>query len=134
MKTWLFILSPLCRFLDPASARKRKTKKAGIGARRDRALYCKFCGQLISTENNRIPVNASHDHTCINPAGIEFHIGCFDQAPGCTAVGPVSLEHTWFAGHCWQIIVCSNCHEHLGWYFRNGSGFFGLILNKLKPG
>ena len=121
-----------CFLLDASTRKLRKPEARKTGADSDRSLRCKICEQVISTEHNRIPVNASHDHTCINPAGIEYHIGCFDQAPGCAPVGPASLEHTWFAGHAWQVTVCRNCHEHLGWYFRNGSRFYGLILSRLK--
>ncbi|MCG8324700.1 MAG: cereblon family protein [Thiotrichales bacterium] len=119
---------------DPAAAKQRKPKAAKTGADREPVLRCRICEQMIATQNDRIPVNSSHDHTCINPAGIEYHIGCFDQAPGCSVVGSASLEHTWFAGHYWQISVCRNCHEHMGWYFKNGQSFFGLILERLKTG
>jgi len=118
--------------LDSSTRKLREIKPGKTDEPSEHVLRCKNCGQIISKENNRIPVNASHDHICINPAGIEFHIGCFDQAPGCSVVGPVSLEHTWFAGHYWQVIVCKKCHEHLGWFFKNSTSFFGLILNKLQ--
>ncbi|MDX1518899.1 MAG: cereblon family protein [Gammaproteobacteria bacterium] len=121
-----------CNLFDAATRKLRKPKPRKADENSDQKLLCRICEQAVSSENNRIPVNASHDHTCINPAGIEFHIGCFDQAPGCAPVGPASFEHTWFAGHAWQVTVCKNCHEHLGWYFRNSTSFYGLILNKLK--
>lgn len=121
-----------CSLLDSSTRKLRKPEPKKSGEDNDHELRCRICEQVISTENNRIPVNASHDHTCINPAGIEYHIGCFDRAPGCTTMGPASFEHTWFAGHAWQVIVCKNCHEHLGWYFRNSTCFYALILSRLK--
>lgn len=95
-------------------------------------LRCKACGHIITSVNEKISVNESHQHTCKNPAGYVFTFGCFRDAPGCLVAGPASAEHTWFAGYRWQIAVCAACGEHLGWLFRNQDRFFALITDKLK--
>lgn len=98
---------------------------------REQAIICKLCGYRITSESAKIMVNNSHVHTFMNPAGIIYTFGCFQDAPGISAVGARSSEHTWFPGHSWQILICSNCKEHLGWLFRNGDIFFALIVDKL---
>jgi len=98
---------------------------------REHAIVCKLCGYRITSESAKIMVNNSHVHTCTNPAGIIYTFGCFQDAPGITATGTASSEYTWFTGYSWQILVCSNCNEHLGWLFRNGDIFFALIVDKL---
>lgn len=105
--------------------KKRKTETA-------RTIRCKVCGHVITSENERITVNQFHQHTCKNPSGYIFTFGCFQNAPGCLATGPASLENTWFAGYHWQIVVCAACGEHLGWLFRGQDKFFALIIDRLK--
>lgn len=99
-----------------------------------RPLVCSNCGQRISAEDLRIEISGAHSHSCTNPHGIVFRIGCFSRAPGCSTLGPASLEYTWFPGHRWQVAVCSNCQFHLGWRFRGEDNFYGLILARLRPG
>ena len=111
--------------------RVQKSTRDQVVNKEKRALICKACGQVITTNEDRISINGQHIYTRINPAGIEYTFDCFRAAPGCWQVGASSYEHTWFAGHCWQISVCGGCGEHLGWYFRNGNAFFGLIENRL---
>lgn len=111
---------------DPVEEVKKKTKK-----KEKKALLCRACGQTISSEDERIKVNDSHFHTCTNPAGFVFDIGCFRDAPGCTQLGPSSADHTWFAGYDWQIAICANCREHMGWLYLNSDRFYGLIIARL---
>lgn len=118
--------------LDSATKKLHKTSQKKLGDESSHYLLCKICEEKITHENNRIAINTSHEHDCVNPAGVNYQIGCFDQAPGCTCIGPASIEHTWFPGYYWQISLCSNCHEHIGWCFKNNDSFYGLILNRLK--
>jgi hypothetical protein len=99
-----------------------------------RPLVCSNCEHPISTEEQRIEISGAHSHTCTNPHGIIFQIGCFSRAPGCAPVGPPSMEYTWFPGCNWQVAVCGNCHIHIGWLFRGEDRFYGLILTRLKTG
>lgn len=108
-------------------ARSRETDRR----RNARALICIRCRNPISSDAQRIDVAGAHSHTCTNPHGIVYHIGCFSAAPGCSPVGPRLMEHSWFHGYRWQVGVCSNCHEHLGWLFHGERCFYGLIHTRL---
>lgn len=99
-----------------------------------RPLLCAFCRCVITSEGETINVSGNHFHTCTNPANIVFNIRCFSQAPGCSPVGNATAEHTWFSGYRWQIALCKDCGEHLGWLFRDGDSFYGLIADRLSSG
>jgi hypothetical protein len=94
-------------------------------------ILCRACRHAVTREEERIAMGSAHRHTFANPSGIVFEIGCFRNAPGCAAVGPLSAEFTWFAGYSWQIGVCAACRLHLGWRFVGADRFFGLILDRL---
>jgi len=77
-------------------------------------------------------VDGSHEHQCVNPHGLSFHIGCFGWVTGCRVVGAPSAEWSWFPPCRWQIELCGGCREHLGWLFRSADReFHGLILDRL---
>ncbi len=97
-------------------------------------IVCRQCLQRLTRPGERTTVNGSHKHTFANPSGVVFEIGCYRMASGIALIGPPSYEFPWFAGHSWQIAICSTCQSHLGWLFsgQGGSQFFGLILDRLK--
>lgn len=99
----------------------------------DEPLRCDACGHPVTHPKERITLGGSHAHTCTNPRGIRFRLGCFREAPGCGQIGEETLEHTWFPGYAWRIALCNGCGVHLGWGFRarDGERFFGLILDRL---
>jgi hypothetical protein len=99
---------------------------------REKRLVCAACGHVVTRLADQTAVNGEHAHTCTNPHGKTFHIGCFREAKGCKAVGPSTDEFTWFAGYVWSVALCRNCDVHLGWLFRSSTDrFFGLILDRL---
>lgn len=99
----------------------------------EEGLYCRLCGHQITSSRFAIEVNGGHTHTFFNPAGIVYEIRCFQAAQGCAPHGPPSSEFTWFAGHTWQLALCSVCAAHLGWFFSSAeSGFYGLISRNLS--
>ncbi len=107
--------------------RAPKTKRAGGGGGA-RAWWCAACTTRVADEDHVIDVGGAHRHRFVNPAGVEFEIGCFREA-ACRADGEPTLEHTWFAGMAWSYALCANCRAHLGWtYEGDGARFFGLIL------
>jgi len=101
--------------------------------RPERRLVCAACGHPITSDDARIDVAGQHRHTCVNPAGVVFRIGCFRPAAGMADRGPLVAEHSWFPGYRWQIGVCARCQTHLGWGFRgrDREPFWGLILERL---
>lgn len=95
-------------------------------------LRCCDCGHGITDPGSRMERGGRHDHHVENPLGITFHIGCFSDAPGCTAIGQATEEHSWFRGYGWRVAVCQRCRRHLGWQFQSSAEqFFGLILSSL---
>lgn len=96
-------------------------------------ILCRACQQLITSPSERIEIAGSHEHTFANPAGIMYQIGCFKRAVGCGFVGPATPEWSWFKGFSWQVVVCSTCLTHLGWYYTSAGqqDFYGLILSRL---
>ena len=98
---------------------------------RGQKIRCRSCEYIVTDHTQRIAIENNHSHYRINPSGVEFHFQCFSSAPGCGIIGPATSEHTWFAGYHWQIAICQGCGEHLGWYFRGESSFFGLITIRL---
>ncbi|QDG52681.1 hypothetical protein FIV42_18625 [Persicimonas caeni] len=99
----------------------------------DEALNCAACGQEVTHTKHRTSVGGQFAHTCVNPAGILFEIGCFKEADGCREIGPESDDFSWFDGYVWQVAICTNCKTHLGWRFWSSDNeFYGLILNRLS--
>lgn len=96
-------------------------------------LICRCCLAPITQCDQRIEVGLSHYYRFTNPAGIIYAIGCYRYAPGCNITGLPTLEDTWFGGYRWQAATCSDCQEHLGWYYQNNRDrfFYGLIQARL---
>jgi hypothetical protein len=101
-------------------------------ARRDFVL-CRFCRAPITTRRDELVIGEAHQHRFINPAGSQFLIGCYRLAPGCDISGLAMEEYCWFEGYLWQYASCTDCGEHLGWFYQSGESnqFFGLIIDKL---
>ncbi|MCG8423412.1 MAG: cereblon family protein [Proteobacteria bacterium] len=97
-----------------------------------RRILCGRCEFSITGEEERIEIAERHEHTCTNPHGFAYRIGCFAQAPGCIGIGRTETYWSWFPGYSWQLVLCRACQTHLGWLFRAAStGFYGLILDRL---
>ena len=103
----------------------------------EQPIVCRACHHAITHPDQRISMQAAHEHTFANPHGVVFRIGCFGSAPGCGYLGAPTMEFTWFRGFSWQIALCLNCLINVGWLFTSPSGrsFHGLILDRLAfPG
>jgi len=100
--------------------------------KKEQHIICKFCKNIITQPETVIEIDGMHMHTFKNPSGIVYRIGCFASAKGCKNFGDPTDEHTWFPGFSWNFSICSNCFNHLGWYYQAGEKqFFGLILENL---
>lgn len=97
-------------------------------------ILCRFCRAAVTTRRDELSVNGRHHHRFVNPNGLHYAIGCFKIAPGCDISGAAVSEFSWFPRHSWQLARCSDCGEHLGWFYQHGetSQFFGLIVDKLS--
>lgn len=117
---------------DAERERRLRRELADVPKRAER-LFCVRCGHAITDRSRQIAVNGAHAHTCTNPHGLTFHIGCFREAPGCTASGEATVKFTWFPGYAWRIADCAKCGMHLGWLFLSSAdGFYGLIVDRLS--
>lgn len=107
-------------------------REASVLPRRE-LILCRFCHAAITTRQQELVIGAGHQHRFINPSGLQFLIGCFRLAPGCDISGRATGEYCWFPGYVWQLAKCSDCGEHLGWFFQDGEAdqFYGLIVDKL---
>ncbi len=113
---------------------KRKPQKENQKkSEEEKYILCRHCENKISQPKYRVTYQGAFDHTFLNPTGDVFHIGCFKKADGCAVLGKSSSEWTWFYGFSWQVALCSQCLNHLGWFYQSekGSPFFGLILDAL---
>ena len=118
-------------FKPDGTERRRAPERQRAGSGAARAYWCRACTTRVAGEDAAIEVAGAHRHRFVNPAGVEFEIGCFSDA-ACRSDGEPTLEDTWFAGCAWSYALCANCRAHLGWrYDRAGSPFFGLILDRL---
>lgn len=115
------------------SKTKPRQKKKPLNQEEKELLYCAYCLNLITSGDQRIRMEGSHEHAFSNPAGITFNIGCFQSAQGTVTQGIPTEEFTWFKGFQWCMAHCSGCLKHIGWqYIQSGhGGFWGLILNML---
>jgi hypothetical protein len=99
----------------------------------ERRLLCRRCGAAVTSDDHRISIGGRHVHRRVNPAGIEFEFGCFDEAPGAVVAGQPVAEFSWFPGYTWAYSLCWQCGAHLGWLFEGRDPrFHGLVLNRLE--
>jgi len=94
-------------------------------------VICKECNQVVTTPQAAIEVAGKHEHTFRNPAGYSFHVLCYGQAPGALRTGEPTREACWFAGYAWSFALCSNCQQHLGWWYEGEVPFAGLIATRV---
>lgn len=113
-------------------SKQQKNKKSLHGEEKE-LLYCITCLRLITSGDQRIQVEGSHEHTFLNPGGCMYKIGCFQDAIGSVAQGMPTDEFTWFKGFHWRVAYCKKCFQHIGWQYlqSNQEYFWGLILRLL---
>jgi hypothetical protein len=96
------------------------------------AIHCRACGWRITSRSQVSRRDGQFEHVFSNPAGIVFHIGCFNEAPGCTVSGTPTDFFSWFSGYSWSYAQCACCGLHAGWRFQSiADAFFGLNLDAL---
>jgi hypothetical protein len=96
-------------------------------------ILCRCCTNPITRSGEAIKIGLSDHYRFTNPAGISYSINCFKNASGCSISGTPTLIDSWFNGYEWQLAQCSECQEHIGWYYQNIKDryFFGLIQDRL---
>lgn len=115
-----------------ASLRRLISSLDEAQTRPEDCLRCACCTNPVTTLQQRIEVEGIHMHRFYNPHGLGFDVACFREAWGSAARGPATSYYTWFPGFTWRLVHCTDCGEHLGWYYQNGDAhFYGLIAHKL---
>lgn len=100
--------------------------------REEEWIRCAACGHALAPARARIEVERKHVHTFVNPAGFEYTIRCFADAPGCRGVREESTFWSWFRGFAWRMGACGGCGAHVGWSFRKEeSVFWGLVVDRI---
>lgn len=92
---------------------------------------CAWCLNRVANEKDRFRVQGQDEFTFSNPDGIRFEILTFSELCGCDRTGTPTLEHTWFPGYSWLFCQCSECGQHLGWYYSGPQDFAGLIKPRI---
>lgn len=93
---------------------------------------CARCLHKITDRDAYLDMAGGHLHVFTNPSGFTFELALFTYAD-CIAHGEITMEYTWFSGYAWQLALCANCHEHLGWRYckAESADFYGLIRERL---
>ncbi|KFB42716.1 AGAP005299-PA-like protein [Anopheles sinensis] len=83
-------------------------------------FICKRCDNEVASYSDIFAMSKQGVQTSYcNPSGyvhdtLTVHKTKEDST---LTVGAPSAEYSWFPGYSWQIIVCINCRQHLGWKF-----------------
>ncbi len=119
--------------LPPKSTKSPDTNSEHtVETEKEPLLLCATCSNIVTSRNQAIKINGSHEHAFFNPSGIAYEVGCFSRAPGVFTEGDPTFEFSWFDGFAWKTGRCTACLNHLGWFFTNtDNSFFGLIKTKL---
>ncbi|EAT43509.1 AAEL005067-PA [Aedes aegypti] len=104
-------------------------------------FLCKRCDNEIGSFNDIFAMNKQGVQTSYcNPSGyVHDTLTIYKTKENSTfTVDRPSTEYSWFPGYSWQITLCSNCRQHLGWKFvatKNNylpKSFYGLSGNSIK--
>ena len=100
-------------------------------------VFCRSCHTPVARKSDTTTIGNSNSNHYTNPAGVTYHLRYFSNAHGCSITGIPTDDHSWFAGYHWQLALCAECHDHLGWYYQYTRSslhqrfFFGLIADRL---
>ncbi|XP_058064285.1 protein cereblon [Anopheles bellator] len=83
-------------------------------------FICKRCDNEIANYNDIFAMSKQGVQTSYcNPSGyVHDTLTVLKTKENSTnTVDRLSTEFSWFPGYSWQITVCANCRQHLGWKF-----------------
>ena len=75
----------------------------------------------------------------VNSYGVIFNVVTTQELQGYGVIGSPNMHDSWFPGFAWEALICSRCHEHLGWRFSTPitivpDMFFGLVESSIQYG
>jgi len=106
--------------------------------RSGRAYVCAACGTVITYSDAMIRINGMQVHSFLNPAGLRCNFKTFNFCEHVLVHEQLYLEHSWFPGYGWRFLICSGCHQHLGWKYdavdaaKHPEEFFGVMLDAVQ--
>ncbi|XP_055534026.1 protein cereblon-like [Wyeomyia smithii] len=104
-------------------------------------FLCKRCDNEVGSYNDIFAMSKQGVQTSYcNPSGfVHETLTIYKTKENSTfSVDRPTTEFSWFPGYAWQITLCANCREHLGWKFvatkKNylPTSFYGLSGNNIK--
>uniref|UniRef100_A0A1Q3FA94 Protein cereblon n=1 Tax=Culex tarsalis TaxID=7177 RepID=A0A1Q3FA94_CULTA len=104
-------------------------------------FICKRCSNEIGSYNDVFAMSKQGVQTSFcNPSGfVHDTLTIYKTRENSTfTTERPSTEFSWFPGYSWQITLCSNCRNHLGWKFvatkKNylPKSFYGLSGNSIQ--
>src|SRR4029079_4024947 len=101
-----------------------RDERGAIDRDQARAIRCRACEAAITHADAKIEVMGRHEHPRTNPAGPDFLLGCFDDAPGCVSIGEASDHWSWFPPNAWRVAICASCRTHLRREVHGKAPFF----------
>ncbi len=117
---------------SPWQPEKQNQSESDTALEEQPGIFCAHCQSWLASHTESIEMSGAHRHHFTNPAGLSFEIALYRQA-ACQQYGGKSIEHTWFPGYHWQVAICAQCHQHLGWLFQraHSPAFYGLITDRI---
>jgi hypothetical protein len=116
----------------------RPSSQNGIRGNGSKVYQCRSCGGLITHSDRLIRIAGTNRHHHVNPAGSECDFHTFLACPGAVALGDATENYSWFSGYDWRMAVCSQCGQHLGWYyeaisrFERPGEFWGILVSNIN--
>ena len=103
-----------------------------LGNPEEKGVFCAYCDARLTGHEQALSFAGAHRHQFINPVGVEFEIALYRDAQVQT-YGIATEEHTWFRGYAWQVVLCADCHMHVGWRYHShhSPDFYGLITTHI---
>ncbi len=99
---------------------------------------CSQCRTEITHSEALIPLNGARDHSFVNPVGVRCNFMTFNHCENVIVHDEIYLQHSWFPGYGWRIVICRACLQHLGWKYDAvtakalPSTFFGLLIDAIE--
>ena len=114
--------------LDPSLAEELELDRS----KPDSYLVCVQCNHVIGDPRDIFEILGRREHAFINPIGTLHQFRSYREALGCAITGARNRGDTWFPGYTWRLAMCSNCGQHMGWFFESNDSFYGIIKNACK--
>jgi hypothetical protein len=131
---------PAVQLLQRGAEKPRKNVHARTKARTEetppRRYRCRACLTPLCTREDDLPVGGALLHEEVNPGGFRHLFLTVARCAHVRSVGEPTLEHTWFPGYTWEVILCEGCGAALGWCYcavdrRSPARFYGLIVDAI---